>query len=260
MLAFGIILSLIPLAKLPFGGSITACSMLPIILIAYRHGTGWGLFTGFAFSLLQLLLGMNNLSYATSIWAAIAIILLDYVVAFTLLGLAGSFRKYISSQAGALVAGTALVCVLRYALHVISGCTVWAGVSIPTSDGLLYSLAYNATYMLPETLITIVGAVFISRVLDFRNETITRVVVKSKAPRAAVVLSIVSAAVLAAAAIFDIQRIFTAIQAESGFDITKLASVDWALLAIITLPALLFAGVLFAISKRIEKNQPSDKT
>ena len=76
--------------------------------------------------------------------AAAAIILLDYIIAFIVLGLGGIFRKLFRSQGGALAAGTLLACLLRYVCHVISGCTVWAGLSIPSQDALLYSLAYNA--------------------------------------------------------------------------------------------------------------------
>ncbi len=75
----------------------------------------------------------------------------------------------IRSQSGALTAGIVLACVLRYICHVISGCTVWAGVSIPDAAALWYSIVYNATYMLPETLVCVVGAQCICRMLDFRE-------------------------------------------------------------------------------------------
>ena len=81
MLAFAVVLSILKLVDLPYGGSITICSMLPIALIAYRYGTRWGLLTAFAFSLIQMLDGMKNLQYATSFGALMAIMLLDYIVA-----------------------------------------------------------------------------------------------------------------------------------------------------------------------------------
>ena len=58
MIALSTILSFIILFRLPFGGSITACCMLPVILIAYRYGTKWGLCTCFAFSLIQGIQGI----------------------------------------------------------------------------------------------------------------------------------------------------------------------------------------------------------
>ena len=60
MLAFATVLSLIKIVDMPFGGSVTACSMLPILIIAYRYGTKWGLFTAFVYSVLQLILGVSN--------------------------------------------------------------------------------------------------------------------------------------------------------------------------------------------------------
>ena len=110
----------------PYGGAVTAASMLPIIIAGYRHGLKWGLITSFTYSILQLLTGLSNVSYATSTTAMIAIILLDYIVAFTVLGLLGVVKKN-KHQTGALVLGTLIVCLLRYLCHFITGCTVWAG-------------------------------------------------------------------------------------------------------------------------------------
>lgn len=252
MLALATILSIIPLVQLPYGGSITAFSMLPVILIAYRRGWRWGLFTGLAFSLLQLLLGMNNLSYATSYKAAAAIIVLDYLFAFAVLGLGGVFRKIFRSQGAGLTAGVLLVCALRYATHVITGCTVWAGVSIPSADGLLYSLAYNATYMIPETLITVAGAVALSRVLDFRGNTITRAPTRRPLSPAALVCSIVSVVALTAAAVTDVVLVFSKLQNSDGvFDITLLSTVNWPVFGIVTAAGAVVAGALVLIRRAV---------
>lgn len=260
MLALATILSAIPILQLPYGGSITACSMLPIILIAYRYGTGWGLFTAFGYSLLQMLFGLKNLSYATSAKAAVAIILLDYVAAFTLLGLAGAFRKRIQSQSGALAVGTLFVCALRYICHVISGCTVWEGVSIPTSDGLLYSLVYNATYMIPETFVTVIGAVYIARLLDFRSEPITRTAPREKASDLAILYKGLSAAFLGAAAVYDVISVFGAIQSEEGFDITNIAGVNWSLFVLVTACGVIAAAVFGFVASKVPKDNSLNLT
>lgn len=55
------------------------------------------------------------------------------------------------------------------------GATVWADISIPAHDALIYSIVYNASYMVPETIITVIGAIFVGQMLDFRRETIERV-------------------------------------------------------------------------------------
>ncbi len=209
MIALAFILSFLKIVDMPYGGSVTAFSMLPIIIIAYRYRTGWGLVAGFAFSLLQMLMGLSNLSYATSAAAAVAIILLDYIVAFTVLGLAGVFRGVIKDQAKAMAVGALVACVLRYICHVISGCTVWAGVSVPTSDGLIYSLGYNATYMIPETLLTIVGAYYVGSLFTVTESRIVRRSASAKESGAygvVAALPIVLAVVVSAAFIFGMMQ------------------------------------------------------
>ena len=77
--------------QLPYGGEITAFSMVPILLAAFRNGTKWGLLTAFVYSILQLFLGFQNVLYCKTLGAQALCILLDYVVAFTVLGLASAF-------------------------------------------------------------------------------------------------------------------------------------------------------------------------
>ena len=253
MLALTVVLSYLKLLDLPYGGSITLCSMLPPIFIAYRHGLGWGLSVGLANGLLQLLMGVSNLSYATSAAAAVCIILLDYILAFTITGLGGIFKKAFKSQTTALVLGTALVCVLRYAFHVISGCTVWAGLSIPTNEAFIYSVCYNATYMLPELLIAVIGAAYISGAIGLSGDNLTRIAKKGNKPT--FILRAVGMLLGASAFITDILLIAPHLQnPDSGdFDITGIINVDFKLVTIVTvLGAVLFA-TLTAIAHKMDK-------
>ena len=80
LIAMAFVLSFIKIIDMPYGGAVTAASMLPIIIAGYRHGLKWGLITSFAYSILQLLTGLSNVSYATSTTAMIAIILLDILL------------------------------------------------------------------------------------------------------------------------------------------------------------------------------------
>lgn len=123
LIAMAFVLSFIKIIDMPYGGAVTAASMLPIIIAGYRNGLKWGLITSFTYSILQLLTGLSNVSYATSTTAMIAIILLDYIVAFTVLGLLGVVKKN-KHQTGALVLGTLIVCLLRYLCHFITGCSL----------------------------------------------------------------------------------------------------------------------------------------
>ncbi len=250
MLALAAVLSLVPLMELPYGGSITVASAVPILIIAYRYGAKWGLFAAFAFSLLQLLFGLKNLSYATSFVAAMAILFLDYLLAFSAFFAGGWFRNKIKSQSAALGLGALCACVLRFLCHVISGCTVWARISIPTTAALLYSLSYNATYMIPETLITVLAAVYLGRVLNFRSEHLARL---SARPNTGFGLRVLAGLVLISVGIFDIVHVFAPLQdAESGeFFLSGLSAVPWTLLSIVTGIGVIIAAVLWLISRRI---------
>ena len=157
MLAIATVLSLLQIAgPWPLGGSITFCSMLPIVLLANRYGTRWGLLSAFAFSLLQLVTGLKNVQYAPDALTAAAIILLDYVLAFSILGLSAIFSKTIRDRRIAVVMGIAFTFTLRFLCHFLSGVLVWEALW-PNALGwapMVWSLAYNGSFMLPEMFIT----------------------------------------------------------------------------------------------------------
>lgn len=248
LLAIATVLSMIKLLDMPYGGSVTACSALPILLIAYRYGTGWGLFTGLVYSLLQLLLGMNTLSYCTTALSVVAVIVLDYVLAFAVYGLGGIFRKEGRSQGQALILGALLVQGVRFLCHVISGCTVWAGLSIPTNAALVYSIGYNATYMLPEMLVTVLGAWYFSRAVDVGGQRPARAVSSSENP----VLGVLYPLTLAATLVTDILLIFAHLQnAEDGsFTFAGLSEVNWIAVSVVTAVGLLLTLVLFLLGRK----------
>ncbi len=233
MLALATVLSILPILELPYGGSVTVCSMLPLAVIAYRHGVKHGLFTGAVYGLLQMLLGMKNVLYFTTPLSIAAVILLDYILAYTALGIAGVFRNTCKRQSTGLVCGTLVACVIRYILHVIAGATVWAGLSIPSSAALIYSFAYNATYMLPETIVLTLGVSLVGSYLQLCGETVGRIVTAAKPKNAfAVVAGITAVATL----IFDVRAVFAHLQdADTGeFIITGLQAVNWRLVGIVT--------------------------
>ena len=124
-----VVCQLVPFLNLPFGGGFTIASMLPIVLVSYMYGIGWGVGAAFTYAVVQMLLGAStvtafflptNDNYAGSIGAAIGICLIDYVLAYTVLGLGGVFRK-MKSKTAAIVLGVVLALSLRYIAHIISG-------------------------------------------------------------------------------------------------------------------------------------------
>ena len=249
MLAVATVLSLIKFIDLPYGGSVTVACMLPVVIISYRHGIKFGLLTGFVFGLIQQLLGLNTLSYVTTWQSIIAVIMLDYIIAFMLIGLGGMFKK-LSSQANALILGTIVVCILRYICHVISGATVWAGLSIPTNAALIYSIGYNATYMIPEAIITAAVAYYVGSIIDFIHDTITNI--KKSEKQKLPVLKWIGGLLLASALIVDVRSIFMHLQnEESGeFDFTGFANVNWSVILIVSVTAIVIASILFIVSSK----------
>ena len=253
LIAIATVLSMIKLVDLPYGGSVTIASMLPIVLLSYRHGLGWGLGSGLVYGILQQLLGLNTLSWVTTWQSILAVVLLDYIVAFAVTGLGGVFRKSVKNQGAALAAGSVLVCVLRYVCHVISGCTVWAGLYIPTTAALVYSLAYNATYMLPETIVTVIAAYYLGSLLDFRKEQPTRL--QKPEEKGNPVFGWLAGLLIAGGLIFDVASVFSKLQnGETGdFMITGLADVAWIPVIAVTLVCGVAAAVLLVCKKKFAK-------
>lgn len=134
------------------GGYITIASMTPIILVSVILGTKWGLASGFVFSLIQMMTDFY-LPPATTFFSFIGVILLDYVVAFTVLGLAGFFVKLMGNKTWAIPVSGTIVTGLRYLMHVLSGLLIW-GAFADTDCVPLYALMYNGSYMIPEMIIT----------------------------------------------------------------------------------------------------------
>ena len=226
LIALATVLSVLKLYEMPYGGSLTLASMMPIMIIAYRHGTAWGSFTAFLYGVIQQLLSVSTLSYVTTWQSVVAVIFLDYVVAFAVCGLGGVFRKTVKNQTLAMVLGTVLCCVLRYICHVISGCTVWAGLSIPTSAAFWYSLLYNASYMIPETLITAAAVYYVSGRMDLTKALPVRKRRESEGMGTAV-LDVLGGGVLLGAFVYDVITVFSVMQNESGeFDITGITSLQ----------------------------------
>lgn len=257
MIALSTVLSLLKIVEFPYGGSVTIASALPIAIISYRYGIKLGLLSSTVYGIVQQLLGLSTLSYVTTWQSVVAIILLDYIVAFAVIGLAGMFRKLIKNQAVAIALGGACVCLLRYICHVISGATVWAGLSIPDSAALIYSFIYNATYMVPETIVFIIAALYIGSAIDFSRPTITRLI-KKKVPNNVSWISPVAGLIACGTLIFNVAMISSKLQnADTGeFYIQGIFDVNWIAVSIVTGIAAVAVIVLFAVRKAlIEQNK-----
>jgi thiamine transporter len=195
LLAVAIVLELLSkmfIPEMPFGGQITLVSMLPVVLISYRHGVKWGLVSAFAYALLEMAIGTKTVAAAfqpdyfgdgVMIGNALIMCLLDYLVAYTLLGLGGIFRNRIKNPGIALACGSLVALGGRYLAHIASGYILFSGWAewfftqdgfpawgaelvsslSPNMLGLVYSVVYNGMYMIPEMIFTAIAAVLIAR-------------------------------------------------------------------------------------------------
>lgn len=188
LLAVAVILSFIKLFELPFGGSVTLASTMPLILISYIYGIKWGICSGFVYGILQIFTGMNTVAAFflpgenhTALSAAIGICIFDYLFAYAVLGFGGIFKNKFKSRISELVFGAAVALTLSCAMHIISGTMFfgkWATWFFGSGTGLsqisffkpfcefvinnvtgfklalLYSAIYNGSYMIPEIIIT----------------------------------------------------------------------------------------------------------
>ncbi|ADL05796.1 energy-coupled thiamine transporter ThiT [Lacrimispora saccharolytica] len=143
-MALAMVTSFIKFAALPFGGSITLFSMLFICLIGYVYGVRAGIMTGVAYGILQFIT-------EPYIFAPLQV-LLDYPLAFGALGLSGLFRN----KKHGLVTGYTAGVAGRYLCHVVSGYIFFASYTPEGMNPMIYTLGYNATYILPELIVTVV--------------------------------------------------------------------------------------------------------
>ena len=155
LIAVGTVLSMIKI-DMPMGGGLTVCSMLPLVILSHRYGWKWGVVSAFVYSVLQLVLGLDNVRYATSFIMAVGIIFLDYIIAYTVIGLSGIFDGVMKNRRAALAVGIAVTFCLRFVCHFITGVWIWDAMW-PNELGMasvVYSFVYNGWYMAGELIIT----------------------------------------------------------------------------------------------------------
>ena len=172
LVALSVILSYIRIVQLPFDGSITLLSMLPLCIISIRHGISWGIGSAFCYSWFQILQG-GVFGWGLTPTMLISSLLLDYIVAYTMLGFAGMLRK---KGYWGMLGGIGMVCVLRFLVHFAAGVILWANFEqfeafgqIIQNNPVLYSICYNGVYMLPETVLTVAVAAIVLRIEQIKR-------------------------------------------------------------------------------------------
>jgi thiamine transporter len=142
VIALSTVLSMIAIVKMPYGGSVTLASMVPIILLSLVHGPEIGLLTGFLYGIIQFILGPYVLHPVQ--------VLFDYPLPFMALGLAGYFK-------GNGIVGTIIAVSGRLMFHYLAGIIFWGSYAAEYNlSPYVYSLLYNGAYLLPELIISVI--------------------------------------------------------------------------------------------------------
>lgn len=148
-IALGFITSYIKVIDMPWGGSVTLCSMLFVTLVGYWYGPKIGISAGFAYGILQFIQGGGG--YILSPLQAC----LDYIIAFAALGLSGFFHN----KKNGLITGYLFAIFMRGLFHTIGGYLYWMDYmpeSFPQSLAFIYPIAYNYAYILVEGVATVI--------------------------------------------------------------------------------------------------------
>jgi len=145
VIAMFLVLGQVKLYVMPMGGSVTAGSMVPLFVFAYRWGGKYGILAGMAAGVLDFILGVKYSFHPVSL-------LFDYPIAYGMLGLAGFFGKNALGVFGGIFTGL----LGRFACHVLSGVVVFYSYAPAGQNPLVYSILYNGSFLLPECIISFI--------------------------------------------------------------------------------------------------------
>ncbi len=146
-IALAFLTSYLKVFQLPWGGSVTLCSMLFIVLVGNWYGVKTGVLVGLAYGLLQFLQEPYVLSFFQ--------VCCDYILAFAALGVAGFFAKSSHGLVKGYIAGV----LARGAFHALGGYLYWMSYmpdTFPQSLKSIYPIVYNYSYLLAEGILTVI--------------------------------------------------------------------------------------------------------
>lgn len=174
MVALAFALSCAKLFEMPLGGSVTVASMLPVMLIGIKYGTRIGLGTGFIYSLTQVaqaVVSGNIFPYCETGATLTVCVLFDYIVPFTVIGLAGIFKnaKFAKKQEIGAYAGILTVVLVRFLCHFVTGVVIWKQWAPDGMGPYLYSFLYNGSFLGLDLAILLAVAIVMLRKPEIRR-------------------------------------------------------------------------------------------
>lgn len=152
-IALAVVLSFISIWKMPQGGSVSLV-MVPLFVAAYRHGAAWGVATGVVYSLVALMID-GVIYHPMSV-------LLDYALAFGAVGIAGLFKADLKG----IVTGTILGVLGRFVSSFLSGWLLFASYAPEGQSAFVYSLTYQASYLIPELVLTLLVLILLFKKVE----------------------------------------------------------------------------------------------
>jgi thiamine transporter len=144
LIAMAVVLHKFPIIELPNGGEVSFGFMVPIIIIPYLFGNGWGILSALVLTFLVMIDGVSGYTFFG--------LVLDYVIAFLVLGCGRFFSQNV-------VIGGAIVIFIKFLAHVVSGILIWE--TAPWA-----SVVYNGSYMLPEFIIAVIVLGILAKVKE----------------------------------------------------------------------------------------------
>lgn len=191
LIALAVVLSFVKVFELPYGGSITLFSMVPIVLIGCMYGFRWGMVSGLVYGVIQAFCGafMSQAFAGLDKTGTVLMCILDYLVAFAVLGLGGLYYSKMKNKTLAAGLGAATAVFFRFLAHFASGWILWGDYAewwfgelnnkfgetmLSSFSGqslaCVYSFFYNGSYMLPELIITVIGVVALVSVPSVKKQ------------------------------------------------------------------------------------------
>ena len=161
------------------GGGVSLFASVPIIVLSYRRGFRTAVPAAFLLSVFELIMGLKNFAWVKGPVSYIVVADFDYILAFSVFGFGGIFRKRKGKLAAKIVGGAVLTNAVRFICHFLSGITVWSEYTQGnggftnldslihgiTKGSVLYSVTYNGGFMLPETIIAAIGCAALALVI-----------------------------------------------------------------------------------------------
>lgn len=164
MVGLSFALSAIPAFKLPYGGSATLFSTLPIILVGLRHGSKWGVATTTLYGFTQLLQGMGNIMFLQTAGTMLLCALLDYILPYTFLGFTGAIARRFKNNTIGVGVGIVATGAIRLLCSFLSGIILWSQYAPEGTPVWVYSLTYNAGWCVPDVAMVLIAGIILSRV------------------------------------------------------------------------------------------------